>query len=89
MRRLIDVGSAIDSVISERERQDELWKRQDHTQFRWGMILGDTYGSYCKGVIAQDSPSFPSSLNVRDELVKLAAIAIAAIECIDKEKIEL
>jgi len=65
-------------VLNERHRQDALWKGQDHSPFKWGMILGDTYGSVCRAVI--QTPG----VDLRDELVKLAAITVAAIESIDK-----
>jgi len=65
-------------IWQERERQDVLWKEQNHSPFKWGMVLGDTYGSICRAVIRTPG------VDLRDELVKLAAITVAAIESIDK-----
>lgn len=65
-------------VIKERNRQDEKWGVQYHRPLYWIGILGEEYGEACKEAIEFNTSKF------RAELVQVAAVAIAAIEDLDR-----
>ena len=67
----------IEDVKEERERQDAKWGEQLHDPYTWIAILGEEYGEVCKAAL-EDNGGY------RDELVQVAAVAIAAIESYDK-----
>jgi hypothetical protein len=68
-------------VIHERERQLERWGVQDHDDGTWSLILGEEYGEACQAAL-QHSSSDPTDL--RAELVQVAAVAVAWIDCLDR-----
>ncbi len=70
--------ASLEDIKQERERQDRLWGIQNHHPERWLTILGEEYGEACKAVLEC------SLLQYRDELVRCAAVAITAIECLDR-----
>lgn len=68
-------------VSRERTSQDQKWGEQNHTLLYWLGILGEEYGEVCKAVIEHLSVD-----DVREELVQVAAVAVAAIEYIDRQR---
>jgi NTP pyrophosphatase (non-canonical NTP hydrolase) len=74
MRRVI-----ID-VVLERESQDRKWGVQDHGPSKWGMILQEEVGEVAKAWLEDDIDGY------RAELVQVAAVAIATIECFDRHR---
>lgn len=62
-----------EAIAKERERQAELWGPQTHIPDRWLTILGEEYGEACEGLLKEDEA------NYRDELIQVAAVAVAAI----------
>lgn len=71
MRRIID------EIVLERKRQDEKWGVQKHELPFWMTILGEEFGEVCAAI--QDE----TYTRVREELIQVAAVAVAAIEDID------
>ena len=74
-------------IIRERERQDNKWGEQNHNPFAWLVILGEEYGEACKA--AFEAPFDGSEItldysNYRKELIEVAAVAVAAIECLER-----
>lgn len=68
-------------VGCERERQDEKWggvpgieRRDDHT---YAAVLGEEFGECCKAWLERDV------LGLREELIQVAAVAVAWIEELD------
>ena len=83
------------AVLDERERQDQRWGRQDHDPVYWAGILAEELGEVAKEAIeiapfaARGERTRDESLaRLRRELVQLAAVAVAAIEWIDRQPIE-
>ena len=86
---------AMADVASERERNAAHWGEQNHTVAMWLLILGEEVGEVARGVL-EFSGKVTSSAellhiaasdavdDVRRELVQVAAVALAAIECIDR-----
>lgn len=72
---------ALDDVGDERRRQIGLWGPQSHAPERWLAILVEEVGEVAKEVAES---GLNPGLNYRTELVHVAAVATAAIECIDR-----
>ena len=67
-------------VVRERERQDEKWGEQNHHPLKWITILGEEFGEACRGAF-ENNPK-----NYREELIQVAAVAVAAVESLDREQ---
>ncbi len=72
-------------LLKERQRQELKWGEQNHDPFLWLTVLGEEYGESCKAAL--EARFGGQSLKyLRKELIETAAVAIAAIECIDRGK---
>jgi len=71
-------SDAILDLLAERQRQDDKWGEQNHHPYKWLAILGEEVGESNKAILEG------SLLNYRDELIQVAAVAIAAIECLER-----
>lgn len=71
-------------VSEERDRQDRKWGEQKHAPDRWCLILGEEVGEVNKAVLEYRF-SGTGLKDYRDELIQVAAICVAAIECLDKQ----
>ena len=75
---------AVFSVLMERGRQDEKWGADRTLDLGlWLTILGEEYGEVCKAVL-EKAGADGGLHNAREELVHVAAVAVAAIEDIDR-----
>ena len=69
----------LQDVVTERNRQDEKFGDQiDNTAERWMTILMEEVGEAAKEVCERNVPLF------REEMVQVAAVACAMIECVDR-----
>lgn len=66
----------------ERKCQDEEWGEQNHDPVYWVGILAEELGEVAKEAI--ESNLRDTSYQLRVELVHLAAVAVAAIEALDR-----
>ncbi len=72
------IEQILDEVIQERFRQDKKWGANRALDTRtWITILGEEYGEVCRADLNRDLD------NYRDELIQVAAVAVAAIESLD------
>lgn len=71
-------------IKEERDRQDKKWGIQDHDEFKWLAILGEEVGEVNKAALENHFGS-DSLDNYRKELVQVAAVAVAMIECHDRK----
>ena len=71
--------SLCDEVLTERERQDEKWGEQNHDEFKWLAILGEEVGEVNKAALESKPDEY------RAELIQVAAVAMAMIECHDRQ----
>lgn len=77
--------TALQSVLAERERQDAKWGEQNHDPFLYLTILGEEYGETCKAAL--DAKFDKGTIeHLREEAVQTAAVALAIVECIDRDK---
>lgn len=74
---------ALVSVGSERERQDRLWGEQNHPPALWLAILTEEVGEVAKEIAEASARPFEPRW-YRTELVHVAAVAVAAIESLDR-----
>ena len=64
-------------VKAERDKQDSKWGVQRHGPDGWLAILTEEVGEVAKSVLEGNG------LHYRKELIQVAAVAVAAIECFD------
>lgn len=65
-------------VLDERIKQERKWGPQNHDPLKWNAILGEEFGEVSKAILEKDMN------NYREELIQVAAVAIAAIESLDR-----
>lgn len=65
-------------TLQERIQQEKKWGEQNHGPLKWNAILGEEFGEVSKAILEGDMG------NYREELLQVAAVAIAAIECLDR-----
>lgn len=76
------ISDILGKVLQERIRQDAKWGVQDHHLLYWLGILGEEYGEVSKAIIENKSID-----DVTEELVQVAAVAIAMLECIERTQL--
>jgi len=72
-------SAVLKDVLSERYKQDAKWGQQDHDEDRWMVILMEEVGEVARAIF-DENPA-----NYREELVQVAAVAVAAIEAFDRK----
>lgn len=70
-------------VSDERLAQNAKWGQQNHSDEWWLAILGEEFGETSQAIL-HDRFGGKAAGTVRAELVQLAAVAMAWIECIDR-----
>lgn len=74
-------------VMEERQRQDAKWGEQNHAPFAYLAILGEEVGESNKAAL-ETHFAYPGAdrdySEYRKELIQVAAVAVAAIECLDR-----
>ena len=68
--------SIMDEIRDERRRQDEKWGEQNHNADRWMVILMEEVGEACQAALNSNAAAY------RQEMVQVAAVALASIECL-------
>lgn len=81
---------AIEDVVAERQRQQELWGDQTHSMSQWLAILVEEVGEVAKEVNEYYSEEYTHERlqrlkNYRTELVQVAAVAVHMIEKVDEQ----
>lgn len=77
------MSGAQSAMLSERWRQRAKWGEQNHDDSTWALILGEEFGEVQQAIL-HDRFGGKSAGTVRAELVQVAAVALAWIECIDR-----
>lgn len=80
---------ALSNVKYERKCQDAKWGEQNHKPSTWLMILGEEVGEANKAALeSMINGKFQDDLimKYRDEMVQVAAVALAAVEAFDRGK---
>jgi len=73
-------------INAERRRQDEKWGVPNHRPFKWISILGEEFGEVCKAALEVHFKKeyVDDYSDYRKELIEVAAVAVAAIENLDR-----
>lgn len=74
-------STALADVAAERRHQDTKWGEQNHTGLYWLAILTEEVGEVAKALITDNA----GAAEYRAELVHVAAVAVAAIESLDRQ----
>ena len=85
----------LDEVLQERGRQLRKWGNQNHSPQLWAVIEAEEMGEVAKASLeyvgaAQSGDIDTAYLHLRDyrqELVQVAAVAVAAIESLDRNEL--
>lgn len=76
---------AIECVLAERKKQDEKWGEQNHSPSIWMSFLNKEIGDVADALIEYRRKGLSENLwRYRTELVQVAAVAVAMIECFDR-----
>jgi len=80
--------TVLDEVLTERTRQDERWGEQNHHPTHYLTVLGEEYGESCQACCHAmgEIGGKKTWQDYREELVQVAAVAVAMIECFDRGK---
>ena len=76
----------LNEIKEERKRQDAKWGVQNYHPIEWCAILGEEVGEVQKAALEThfkykgDNPE-----NYREELIQVAAVAVAMVECFDRK----
>ena len=74
-----ETNQVLDEVLGERMRQHDLWGQQDHDESVWMIILMEEVGEAAKACFENNAD------NYREELVQVAAVAVAMVEAFDRK----
>ena len=70
-------------ILQERGRQERIWSEQNHTPAEWLLILGEEFGEACRAAADMKWRGMGVT-DYRKELIQVAAVAVAMIECSDR-----
>lgn len=70
--------TSITDILTERQRQNDKWGEQNHHPMKWLAILTEEHGEVAKAILEDDESGY------RNELIHVAAVAVAAIEAYDR-----
>ena len=76
----------LNEITDERIRQDAKWGPQYHNDSIWGMILMEEVGEVAQSVVDSMLDEKQHLANIKKELIQVAAVAVAWLECIEKKK---
>ncbi len=75
-------------IAKERKVQEEKWGEQNHNPFTWLSILMEEVGEASKAALEAEHGRFKylSLDEYRKELIQVAAVAVAMIECLHRNE---
>ena len=80
------LASVLAEVRQERALQDRRWGEQNHSPAQYLAILAEEFGEAAKEAVEAEfeKPWGDPRARLREELVQTAAVAVAFIECLDR-----
>lgn len=78
-------SNMVDLILDERDRQDNEWGEQDHPDLDWLAILTEELGEVAKEVKGNQVPLGGNDEQMGQELVQVAAVALAWLECMERK----
>ena len=90
-------GDVVREVYEERTRQETKWGEQNHEREVYFTILAEEFGEVAKEVVELHAYNGPTGAvayrdrmkNLRTELIQTAAVAVAMIECLERNNVWL
>lgn len=76
------MNTALYDILSERKNLNDKWGTQNHNAGKWLLILQEEIGEFSQRILNNESKGFGCS--PRDELVQVAAVALAMVESYDR-----
>ena len=70
-------------VAGEMDSQFMLWGEKDHDPFKWLTILMEEAGEAAQAALGNREQKY------RDELIQVAAVALSAVNCMDRQRDDL
>lgn len=93
IKRAWETTDVLQWILDERGKQDEKWGEQNHEPFTWLAVLMEEVGEVNQDALKAffDSPEHKNKhlAACREELIQVAAVAVAMIESIERGKWEL
>lgn len=78
---------ALTNILEERIRQDQKWGEQNHDPYIYLTILVEEVGEFAQAALQTQFGGKHGGLDhLREEAVQTAAVALAIVECLDREK---
>jgi NTP pyrophosphatase (non-canonical NTP hydrolase) len=77
--------AALEAVTNERARQDVRWGEQNHDDVWWLAILTEEVGELAQAIL-HDRFGGAAQGQVQAELVQVAAVAVAWLECLARRE---
>jgi len=79
--------NAAASVFAERVNQEVKWGEKNHDPYRYSAILMEEIGEFCQATLqTQFGGEKGGIIRMRCEAVQIAAVALAIIECLDRNE---
>lgn len=75
----------LQELCEERACQDTKWGEQNHGPLIWLPILTEEVGEIAKEILERQFREDKSTGHLRAELVQVAAVALAWVECLDRK----
>lgn len=75
----------IKEIITERNRQDAKWGEQNNDPFVYLTVLMEEVGEASQAAL-HDLFGGHARGTLREEMIQVAAVAIAIVECLDRDK---
>lgn len=83
-------------ILKERARQNEKWGEQNHSPTQWLVILMAEVEEVARAILESQGPQNPNELltpddwfeNLREELIQVGAVALAAVESLDRNELK-
>lgn len=77
--------AALGLVLEERAKQDARWGVQNHSPFIWLSILTEEVGEFSQTAL-ETYFGGPKGGRMLEEAVQVAAVALAIVECLQREE---
>lgn len=77
------MGKIVEEILQEREYQMVKWGEQNHTPLPWLAILMEEVGEASQEALRINFGG-KNTADYRAEIIQVAAVALAMIECLDR-----
>lgn len=80
-------------ILNERHRQNGKWGEQNHKPIEWLAILGEEVGEATKEALEHHfkykGDQTERLMRLREELIQVSAVAVAMIESLDRNELNI